>query len=139
MGASYPKPTDSRVTRHVQRFDWVDLPAKRTGAAPKLPGWRTWRPETRKWWSALWTKPQATLWDQSGSSLWVLATLYDDLIGGVDAVRVSAEIRQIEDRHGLTAKALMQLRWRVASGDESAAPVSARPAAGRRERLRVVV
>jgi len=67
------------------------------------------------------------MWQQDGSSLWVLALLYDDVITGQVLVgRVSAEMRQHEDRHGLSPRAMVQLRWRFGNGagcDEQAAPV----------------
>jgi hypothetical protein len=62
------------------------------------------------------------MWDQSGSSLWALAVLVDDLIAGrSDATKVSPELRQHEDRHGLTPKAMLQLRWRIVDQDVVAA------------------
>ena len=116
MAASYPKVDGQKVTRHAPRFDWVALPAEgRPGAPPKLPPWRKWTPGTRKWWRELWSKPQAVAWEPSGSSVWALACLYDDLIAGrADAAKVSSEIRAHEDRHGLNPKAMLQLRWRIA-------------------------
>jgi hypothetical protein len=138
MAASYPKPEDQKVTRHAPVFGWVDLPAKRDGAAPKLPKWRAWRPETLKWWAQVWRKPQATQWEPSGSTLWVLATLIDDLVGGEAAAKVSSEIRAHEDRHGLSPKAMLQLRWRVALEDEVKTPRPRSSVSARRDRLRVV-
>ena len=119
MPASYPKPDGRKVTRHAPRFDWTDLPAEgRQGPPPKLPAWRVWHRSTKTSWRELWAKPQAVVWPQDGSSLIPLACLYDDLISGrADAAKVSAEIRQHEDRHGLTPKAMMQLRWRVAANE----------------------
>lgn len=119
MAASYPKPDGQKVTRHRPRFDWVDLPAEgRAGAPPALPRWRRWSPDTRRWWKALWSKPQAVMWDPSGATLLVAACLYDDLIAGREGARdVSAELRQHEDRHGLNPKAMIQLRWRIAEPD----------------------
>jgi hypothetical protein len=139
MPASYPKPDGQKVNRHAPAFDWTELPAKRGGRTPSLPAWRKWSPSTRAWWRALWTRPQAVMWDQSGATLHVLAALYDDLIGGAsDAARVSAEIRQHEDRHGLSPKAMLQLRWRVVADEPKAAREPAGSVAERRKRLRVV-
>jgi hypothetical protein len=54
-------------------------------------------------------------WEPDGSSLFVMATLVDDLVSGrAEAARVSAELRQHADAHGLTPKAMLQLRWRIA-------------------------
>jgi hypothetical protein len=89
--------------------------------APKLPTWRKWDSGTQRWWKELWAKPQAVMWERDGSTLHILAALYDDLIcARTDAKNVSAEMRQHEDRHGLSPRAMIQLRWRYASGEESA-------------------
>ena len=137
----YPKPDDQKVTRHVG-MAWTELPARREGDTPPLPSWRVWQPATLEWWAGLWTKPQATQWDQSGSTLWVLACLQDDLIAGrIEAARVSAEIRAHQDRHGLSGpKALLQLRWALPADDEPApaTPPRAKSAAARRAKLRIV-
>jgi hypothetical protein len=139
MAASYPKPDGQRVNRHAPAFDWTELPAKRKGRAPALPAWREWHPSTRAWWRALWTRPQATQWEPSGASLHVLAALMDDLVSGAsDAAKVSAEIRQHQDRHGLSPKAMLQLRWRVVADEPTATREPAGSVAARRKRLRVV-
>src|SRR5947207_8606335 len=119
-GAAYPKPDDQKVNRVQPKFGWTELPEHREGAAPKLPAWRQWQSASKKWWAELWRKPQATQWEQDGSTLWTLACLYDDMIAGrAEAARVSAEMRQHEDRHGLNPKAMLQLRWRLTSEEES--------------------
>ena len=139
MAASYPKPDGQKVTRHPPRFDWVDLPVEgRSGAVPKLPGWRSWQSGTRAWWKNLWSKPQAVMWEQDGSTLHTLACLYDDMIAGrADAAKVSAEMRQHEDRHGLNPKAMLQLRWRITDSEADTASGPA-PLDDRRQRLKVV-
>ena len=140
MAASYPKPDGQKVTRHAPQFGWTDLPMEgRKGKAPLLPKWRLWHAETEKWWKALWATPQATQWKQDGSTLFVLATLYDDLIGGrAEPAKVSAEMRQHEDRHGLNPKAMLQLRWRVTDPDAVANSAPARPKASGSRRDRVI-
>ncbi|MGH9002435.1 MAG: hypothetical protein ACRDYV_04835 [Acidimicrobiia bacterium] len=120
MAGAYPKPDGEKVTHTPTQFGWTNLPsAGRKGPAPKLPEWRVWHPATKTWWSALWKRPQALMWEQDGSTLRALACLYDDLISNrVEAARVSPEIRQHEDRHGLNPKSMLQLRWRVVTPDE---------------------
>lgn len=139
MPASYPKPDGQKVTRHAPKFDWVFLPAEgREGPAPKLPSWRQWQDGTKKWWKELWARPQAVMWEQDGSTLFTLACLYDDLIAQrTDAAKVSAEMRQHEDRHGLNPKAMLQLRWRVETPEE-AAPAQTPSTPERRRALKVV-
>ena len=124
MAASYPKPDGDAVTRHKQQFSWVDLPATgRRGNPPALPkrvaGSKAWSAQTKAAWRAMWKKPQATQWDQDGSSMHMWAMLHEDMIQAQKKEKsipasVAGEMRQIEDRHGLTPKAMLQLRWRVA-------------------------
>jgi hypothetical protein len=140
MPASYPKPDGQKVTRHEPKFGWTDLCPDPGVKVPRLPTWRPWQTQTKRWWTVLWGKPQAAMWVSDGSTLWALACLYDDLIAGrADAARVSAEMRQHEDRHGLNPKAMLQLRWRVVgeeavpSGDAAPTPIG-----DRRSRLKVV-
>lgn len=138
MAASYAKPDDQKVTRHARKLEWQSLPASgREGLAPSLPEWRSWDPKTVEWWSDLWAKPQAVMWLQDGSSLFALACLYDDLIAGrAEVAKVSAEMRQHEDRHGLNPKAMAQLCWRI--DEAEVVPVVPKPAAKRRAQLKVV-
>lgn len=143
MPASYAKPDDQKVTRHKPNVSWVELPSKREGDPPELPEWRIWQPGTLIWWVELWTKPQATQWDQDGSSVHGLACLYDDLIAGrAEIAKVSAEMRQHELLHGLSPKAMQQLHWRIeeleAKPSGRAPKPPAKSAAARRAKLRVV-
>lgn len=139
-----PTPDSQRRRRNAPTFEWVALPvAGRAGPPPSLPDWRTWHPATAAWWERLWAKPEATQWDQDGSTLWVLAALYDDLITGEASVsQVSAEMRQHEDRHGLNPKARNGLRWIVTEAGEdadvAAANASRQSPEDRRNRMKVV-
>lgn len=135
MAASYAKPDDQKVNRVPRKLEWQDLPVEgRDGPAPALPEWRAWAPATVEWWAELWAKPQAVMWAPDGSTLFALACLYDDLINGADIAKVSAEMRQHEDRHGLNPKAMAQLCWRIGEGEQP----KRKPAAKRRSRLKVV-
>src|SRR5207245_5275892 len=97
--------------------------------------------------AALWTLPQATAWDQSGLSLVMLAVLHEEVVtvakrGGTARSAVFAEMRQIEDRHGLSPKALAGLRWRIGEPDEEGEPETApspSAAARRRRALKVML
>jgi hypothetical protein len=142
MSASYAKPDGQKVTRHAPKVAWKELPNAKVSAniaIPALPKWRDWHPATRKWWRTLWRKPQAAMWPADGGSLHVLAALMDDLFAGrADAAKLSGEIRQHEDRHGLSPKALAQLHCRLPE-DEAAPPVEQATAPDdRRRRLRLV-
>jgi hypothetical protein len=139
-GASYPKPDAERVNRTQPKFGWVDLPkAGRKGAAPALPPVRSWSAETRRWWRELWKKPQATQWDQTGSSVVPMAVLYQDMqfpSAGHSVASMLGEMRQHEDRHGLNPKAMLQLRWRIleepTTGASTTRPAKGSSAGGRR-------
>ena len=140
-GASYRKPDDEKVTRHPPKFDWIDLAPVPNVAVPALPDWRAWTEATLAWWAQLWAKPQAAMWTSDGSTLFTLAVLHHELVTGDGAPSpISAEMRQIEDRHGLNPKAMMQLRWRVveapAAGSKPAAKkAAAKKAASRKDRV----
>lgn len=126
-GGRYPNPDGERRNRAERQFDWTVLPLEgRKGDPPALPKWREWTDRTLEWWAELWSTPQATMWDPSGRSLHTMALLHHELM--LDeaaehkrAASISAEIRQHEDRHGLTPKAMLQLRWRVSSSPATSA------------------
>jgi hypothetical protein len=119
----YPKDDASRRNRNERAFDWTVLPLEgRPGPAPQLPPLRPWTDTTHEWWTLLWATPQAVMWDPTGRTLHTLAILHHQLV--IDqtldadksrAASVAAEMRQHEDRHGLTPKAMLQLRWKVSS------------------------
>lgn len=130
-GGRYPNPDGERRNRNAASFDWTVLPAEgRQGPPPALPGWRSWSERTLQWWADLWATPQASMWDPSGRSMHAMALLHHELMLDEErdakdrkASSLTAEMRQHEDRHGLTPKAMLQLRWRV--GASSSAPVLA--------------
>lgn len=129
-----PKPDAQRRRKNAPTFDWTVLPvAGREGPAPELPEWREWSDATREWWADLWTTPQSTVWDQTGRTLWTLAVLHHELIedafaeGPVRSGSIAAEMRQHEDRHGISPKALLALRWRIDTDDVPATAVQDDP------------
>lgn len=121
------KPDGQKVTRTAPTFDWVSLPAAgRSGPPPPLPKGVTFTKATKDAWALLWKSPQATQWDQTGRTMHTWAVLHADLLRGERSPSsVSSEMRQIEDRHGLNPKALLQLRWRIVddTGAGDVAPV----------------
>jgi hypothetical protein len=144
-----PKPDGERARRNASTFSWVELPSTgRKGKPPLLPKWRMWDARTERWWADLWKKPQALMWEQDGSTLTTLACLVDDLVTGrAEASKVSAEMRQHEDRHGLNPRAMLQLRWRIVNVEataptapkarrKKAAPATVTPLDERRARVR---
>jgi hypothetical protein len=166
VAASYPKPDGQKVNRVEPTFGWVDLPAGgRPGPAPKLPTHMTWSAHTKRAWDEMWASPQATQWDQSGRTLIGWAELFEQKVRAERLRRLPAasmlaelsqiegwekllerkapptsvygELRQIEDRHGLNPKAMLQLRWRIPPA-EAAVDDDRPPVETRRRRLRVV-
>jgi hypothetical protein len=128
---------------HSQGMPWITLPREHSIPVPELPGWRAWHPSTLAWWRELWQLPQATQWDPTGESLTVMALLMNDVfIGKTTMQRASAELRQWGDRHGLSPKSMVNLRWRIAPETDSAAtpvlPVEQSSSTARRARLRVL-
>jgi hypothetical protein len=116
MAGMGPPPKPGAIRRNKSTIDWVFLPREgRQGEPPKLPNWRTWHPATLDAWRTWWSTPQATRWDQTGVSLHRWALLYDQLITSPDApVSAHTQITAIEDRHGFSQKAMVQLRWKLA-------------------------
>lgn len=153
MAASYPKPDAERRTRHQQEFGWTDLPAAgRQGPPPPMPDTEDYS-ELADWWADLWSSPQAVAWDQSGRTLhgllharWLLTETevvvrngHELAVAAAPRAALLSEMRQIEDRHGLNPKAMMQLRWRIVAGEASQAPPTKPRAARRRDpRLRAI-
>jgi hypothetical protein len=126
-GASYPKPDAEKVSRNPLEFGWTALPlAGNPEQAPKLasraPGGGVWLKGTRDWWARLWASPQSTQWQCDDGSLFRLAAIQDRHLRGTATVGELNEMRQIEDRHGLNPKAMLQLRWRIVDVAESAEP-----------------
>jgi hypothetical protein len=142
MPAAYPKPDDQRVNRVEPKFGWTDLPiAGRAEAAPELPKHVRWSVYTKRAWVELWSCPQATQWDPSGRTLHGWAELVEQRVRCERERKTApastyAEIRQIEDRHGLNPKAMLQLRWRIVADEVVVSDES--PISDRRKRLKVV-
>ena len=126
---------NARHGHYKPATDWVTLPASREGPLPDLPAWRDWDARTVAWWTELWKRPQAVMWEPSGATLHVAAAIFDDVIRGKTAAnRASAELRQHFDRHGIGGpRSLVVLRWRIAE-EAPESPPARRP--GRYDHLR---
>lgn len=128
-----PKPDADRIRRNAPTFGWVELPSEgRQGPPPDLPEpapWLAkldgWPVATRAEWKRMWSTPQASQWDPTGISLHEWATQHAFIqINGPTAAGL-AELRQIADRHGLSPRALLQLRWRISTQPAEASPTPA--------------
>jgi hypothetical protein len=102
------------VRRNITQPNWRTLPAEgRPGTAPACP--EIWLQETKDWWDVIWRSPMATVWLESDVPALVRL---GDLIeikakSATGAADVAGEIRQIEDRFGLSPKSRRQLMWNV--------------------------
>ena len=135
MPGPAPKPDAERRRRNSSTFEWTLLPAAgRPGPAPELPDLRSWSLSTIAWWEDLWSCPQAVAWDQTGRTLVRLAILFDDMVKERPGASTTA-MQQLEDRHGLNPKAMLQLRWRIVE-EADVMPMPTKTA--RKQRLKVV-
>lgn len=131
-----PKPDSQRRNRVPPRIPVVMLPADgRSQDPPPCPL------RGDQWWNLVWASPSATQWRDEDvpavSRLGVLLECFDT----THDPKFLPEIRQLEDRLGLTPKARAQLHWVVADEDGIVLEAKGRPtsaAAERRKSLRVV-
>jgi hypothetical protein len=78
--------------------------------------------QTQAWWRTLWASPMAGLYiDADVPGLTRLARLLDQIERGDMTAALWAEVRQLEDRFGLSPVARRRLQWEVSFGDELAA------------------
>lgn len=117
------RPPALQPVRRNPRVGPVILPAEgRQGDPPKWPLPGTVGLAERDLWITLWATPQAVMWERLGAGGIQVVARYCKLstIGSLELdPRVLAEVRQLEDRLGLTPKAMRQLLWKI-SEDEVA-------------------
>lgn len=113
-------PPSPNARRRNARAARVKLPAGgRQGEPPPFP--LTGRSKALvELWAGLWSSPQAVVWEQLG---WTrIVARYAKLIlrsERRDADRLLlAEVRQLEDRLGLTPLAMRRLQWEIADDVE---------------------
>lgn len=117
-----PAPKRNARRRNV-RPDWRTLPAGGyTGRVPEWPISGMDDPPF-KLWSELWRTPQADVWAELGWTRAVAryATLLVEQEQGKANVALLSEIRQMEDRLGLSPMAMKRLQWET--GPAEVAPV----------------
>jgi hypothetical protein len=111
-----PGPAASKnVRRRNARPDWRSLPPK--GYVGRVPDWPLDLDEP-KLWAELWRTPQAEAWSELGWTRGVAryAMLLVEQEGGKANAALLAEIRQMEDRLGLSPMAMKRLQWEVVEG-----------------------
>ena len=113
----------SRRQRHLaktgQAADFVSIPA--TGYTGSVPGWPLDTEPARAeldMWKSLWATPQATMW-ASMSIERVIAryVMITCLAEQTQQAGLLTEVRQMEDRLGLTPVSLRKLQWSIEHQD----------------------
>ena len=136
-----PKPTAQR-RRGLSSNGVTRLPSEgRTGDPPPWPlaGFGC----DLQIWAELWSTPQAVAWERLGPGMIRVVARYVVLLAEAEVgePKVAAEVRQIEDRLGLSPMAMLRLRWEIAPDEvaEQREQRTSSPAkADVRARLRVV-
>jgi hypothetical protein len=99
----------------------VALPA--AGSRRKPPPLKGGSAATRAWWKTAWSSPMAALWLEADvPALQRLARLLGVLERGEPSALLLAEIRQLEDRFGLSPLARRRLLWEVEPPSSAALP-----------------
>lgn len=108
-------PPNPNARRRNKRPEWRTLPA--TGRAGDPPEFPLPRPSVavRVLWIDLWRTPQAVAWDALG---WTrLVARYAKLLIAAEksnaTAAILAEVRQLEDRLGLSPMAMKRLQWEI--------------------------
>lgn len=136
-----PKPDHERRRNTPPALGWTDYPnTPRTDPPPPLPDdGRAWPDATRTAWAALWSLPVARAWDASGFTLRCWLEVRRLIDTGRGSAALYGELRQIEDRHGVTPKAALACRIRLVDPADAAPDTSpARRARRRDPRLRLL-
>jgi hypothetical protein len=124
-----PLPKNEPVRRN-SRVGPVVLPAEgRKGIAPEWPIPGTISREERHAWTELWETPQAVAWEKLGWTRTVARYCRMMIEAEQPNAKATllAQVSVLEDRLGLTPKAMRALMWTVASdevADKRAEPVS---------------
>jgi hypothetical protein len=114
MGVRGPTPNPGKDQRE-RKYGWTTLPnVPTTAPPPPLEGDHT--PRAGKLWGEWWATPMAVMWATwDAPALERLLTLYAEFWAGERAVM--AEMRQLEDRFGLTPSARRRLFWQIEGVD----------------------
>lgn len=106
------------------------LPAE--GRVGEPPAWPLSKATKREGvlWARLWATPQAAAWEMLG---WVdTVARYARLLSVAErrgaAVTILGEVRQMEDRLGLTPMSMLRLRWEIDQAQPSEQGATATPA-----------
>ena len=153
MPGPAPKPDGQRRRRNAPMANTLKLPAEgRQGDAPEWPPGLDPSARARVVWAGLWTTPQAVAWERLG---WTrVVARYAEMVASTERnlddiedpkvyasmlraqTAIVPELRQLEDRLGLSPMAMLRLRWGVTT-DEVGEKREAKPASKRRRLVAV--
>lgn len=118
MTASVPQ---KHVRRRNARPEWEQLPATYDGPTPEWPLRSDLSESEKDLWNSLWRKPQAKMWILGGHqrvvARYVIVTAIAEDPSEPNAALL-AEVRQLEDRLGLSPMAMRRLQWEVEAAPE---------------------
>jgi len=106
-----------------------------------------WHPQTLQWWSDIWASPMASQWLAADVHALVRTAVLVNEFWQKPSPALLAEIRQQEQRFGLTPMDRQRLQWKIGPAalaaapdgdDEAAAAAPPPPASDPRESLRLV-
>lgn len=134
-----PLPDPNARRRNAPTIPTTELPAGgREGPAPECPYKLLKR--GKAWWAFAWSSPQAAAWDDG--SLYTIArrAMLEDLVPvkGDVPVALLREMREIDDRLGLSPKGMAAMRWKIVVKPEEAPSKEAPQASASVRRLRAV-
>lgn len=110
-----------RRRRNKAQPQWQGLPTTgRTGPPPALPAKRpAWLKSTREWWKTIWASPMAAAWLPADvPTLQRMAYLVEAVARGDMRADLLSEIRQLEDRFGLSPKSRRALQWQITPAED---------------------
>ncbi len=125
MTPATPKPPGQRRRRNADQAAWRSLPAAgRDGKVPALPGASKLGKTARDWWATVWTSPMSNVYLAADiPALTRAAGLVAKAASGEASGTELGELRQLEDRFGLSPLARRRLQWEIERADDRPAPV----------------
>lgn len=138
-----PLPTANPRRRNQPTIPTTYLPAKgRPGPVPKPPKWVTFGAVGAAWWAWAWRTPQAAAWADGMQVVIARRAFLEDVLASAADTReklaVAREARELDDRLGLTPKAMAALRWSIAPDEVGDARKERTTKKAGRPRLRAV-
>lgn len=138
MAGSGPPPKANPVRRNARVGPRLLPPEGHRGAIPRWPLVEAATDAERALWRQLWRTPQAAAWQELGWTR-VVARYCRTVLAAEDLVKdAMAEARQIEDRLGLTPKAMRMLLWEIATDEVSEKRAEKKAESTARDRIKAV-